>query len=297
MTIATDIAAYHVATKRVQVTSTSKALFGASGLLAEANPGNVRQIALIPAAAGVYYNFGTASAATGVIPAGGIVLNVSSAGVQCNALELYAAASTYVAVTIFEYGGTCQALGGGLTVLEANIGNVGLLNAAETEIDPSEAQATNTAFAAADMVTPAGAVRKDTEALPEDVANGDYVPLQTDATGSLRTTDDTANTSLASVLAAIRPAGAPTPIAAKTSGAGWDADSDEATIPANTLFLHVHVTEDTYLLANTSTDDPATACVYEGGQTHVLPCWGQTKLHYKQVAAAATITMTAFLAS
>jgi len=202
MTIATDFAAYHSATKRVQATSTSTLLFGTSGLLAEALPDNVRQIALIPAAGGVYYNWGTASAATGAIPAGGIVLDVASDGVQAAILHLYAATSTYVAVSLFEHSGSVVAIGGGLTVLEANLGNVGLLNAAETEIDPSEAQATNTAFTAADMVTPAGAVRKSTEALPEAVADGDYIPLQTDDTGSLRVTDDSANTSLAAMVKA-----------------------------------------------------------------------------------------------
>ena len=202
MTIATDFAAYHSATKRVQATSTSTLLFGTTGLLAEALPDNVRQIALIPAAGGVYYNWGTASAATGAIPAGGIVLDVASDGVQAAILHLYAATSTYVAVSLFEHSGSVVAIGGGLTVLEANLGNVGLLNAAETEIDPSEAQATNTAFTAADMVTPAGAVRKSTEALPEAVADGDYIPLQTDDTGSLRVTDDSANTSLAAMVKA-----------------------------------------------------------------------------------------------
>lgn len=143
---------------------------------------------------------------------------------------------------------------------EFNIGNVGLLNKAEVEIDPSEAQAANTAYVAADKLTPiggvksatrhtaaeletfadddwvpvgvtdvhelrtrdddantdldtlvtdakisnvaaaaadrlagAGAVRKDTEALPEAVADGDWVALQVDVTGSLRVTDDTGN--------------------------------------------------------------------------------------------------------
>ena len=75
--------------------------------------------------------------------------------------------------------------------LDLDIGNVGLLNAADGRVDPSEGQAANTAYAAADKVTPSGAVRVvATDTLPEEVADRDWTPLQTDATGKLRTRDD-----------------------------------------------------------------------------------------------------------
>jgi hypothetical protein len=86
--------------------------------------------------------------------------------------------------------------------LDLDIGNVGLLNSADARINPAESRVSNVAAAAGDNLSPSGAVRKDTEALPEAVADGDWVALQTDATGSLRVTDDSAHsvgTSMTSV--------------------------------------------------------------------------------------------------
>lgn len=84
-------------------------------------------------------------------------------------------------------------------LIEANIGNVGLLNKAESEIDPAEGRISNVAAASADVLSPSGLVRKDTRALPEGVANGDWVAMQGTSTGELRVRDDDANTDLAAI--------------------------------------------------------------------------------------------------
>jgi len=85
--------------------------------------------------------------------------------------------------------------------LEINIGNVGILDKAEAEIEPAGGQKSNVAAAAADQLAASGLVRKDTRALPEAVANGDWVAMQGTATGDLRTRDDDANTDLDAMVA------------------------------------------------------------------------------------------------
>lgn len=89
-----------------------------------------------------------------------------------------------------------------LSGLEVNLGNVGLLNAAETEIDPSEAQAANTAYVAADKLTPIGGVKsaaRHTAAELETFADDDWVPVGVTAVHELRTRDDDANTVLGAI--------------------------------------------------------------------------------------------------
>ena len=87
-----------------------------------------------------------------------------------------------------------------------------------------------------------------------------------------------------------------TPLGAKTAGAAWDADSGELAIADDAELLHVHTTEDVYLLVNSSTDDPTVnGAVYAADQTHVVPCRGCTRLHYKRAGASdATISVSAF---
>jgi len=77
-----------------------------------------------------------------------------------------------------------------------------------------------------------------------------------------------------------------------TTGTSWDEDSNEAAIPANAVSLDVHVTQDCYLFADTSTGDPATdPAIYTGGVTHRIPVAGCTKLHYKR-AGTNNVTIT-----
>ncbi|KKK56957.1 hypothetical protein LCGC14_3059320, partial [marine sediment metagenome] len=71
-----------------------------------------------------------------------------------------------------------------------NIGNVGLLDVNENEIDPSGGGISNIAAAAGQMLAATGVVRKDTPALPEAVADGDWVAAQANALGEMRVTDD-----------------------------------------------------------------------------------------------------------
>lgn len=83
-------------------------------------------------------------------------------------------------------------------------------------------------------------------------------------------------------------------VASKATTTNWDANT-EFTIPAEAVFLHVYVDQDMYLFADTSTDNPTTAgCVYSAAQTHVIPCRGQTKLHYKSLSAVGNVYVTAF---
>ena len=126
---------------------------------------------------------------------------------------------------------------------------------------------------------------------------GSYVRQDSTGTMALETGGNLA--AAATSAAAIADSMAPTACAAlgaKTAGAAWDADSDELTIPADTELLHVYTDEDVYLLVDASADDPATdGAIYVGGQTHVVPCSGSTKLHYKRAGASdAAVAVTAF---
>ncbi|MCE5327894.1 MAG: hypothetical protein LLG01_15920 [Planctomycetaceae bacterium] len=83
------------------------------------------------------------------------------------------------------------------------------------------------------------------------------------------------------------PSGVSTPLAALATTNAWDANGELA-IPAGTLFLYVYPSEDMFLVANTSADDPAAGAdgvFYAKGQVHMIPCRGQTKLHQKNVTA------------
>ena len=87
-----------------------------------------------------------------------------------------------------------------------------------------------------------------------------------------------------------------TPLGAKTAQAAWD-NGDELTIPADTEFLHVYTDEDVYLLVNSLTADPAGSdpAIYVGGATHVIPCRGNTKLHFKRASGSnAALAVSAF---
>jgi hypothetical protein len=88
-------------------------------------------------------------------------------------------------------------------------------------------------------------------------------------------------------------------LASKTAGAGWDADSDELSIPASTAFVAVSADEPFYLSFNNSTADPAVdGVLYYGEQVYRIPCFEQYLMHYKRGGSSdATITVTAFVAS
>jgi len=83
--------------------------------------------------------------------------------------------------------------------------------------------------------------------------------------------------------------------AATTTSTSWDTDTAELTLPANAVFVDVYCTTETYILCNTSADDPAvTPSCYPLLATSRIPCRGQTKLHYKAKTDAGTISGTAF---
>lgn len=110
---------------------------------------------------------------------------------------------------------------------------------------------------------------------------------------------------LEAILAAVRPSlslfGG-----SKTAGAGWDADTGEIDLTVGGTitpqFIDVGFTKGVYLVANTSTSDPASnpAAYFVGsttadGNTVRLPCFGQTKLHYKNATGDnATVSVTVY---
>jgi hypothetical protein len=88
-------------------------------------------------------------------------------------------------------------------------------------------------------------------------------------------------------------------LASKTAGSGWDADSDELSIPASTAFVAVSADETFYLAFNNSTDDPTVdGVLFQADQVYRIPCFQQSLMHYKRGGSSdATITVTAFVAS
>jgi hypothetical protein len=95
------------------------------------------------------------------------------------------------------------------TVLGTIDADTGAIKTA-TELADDVVHAEDEQYTAADKGTGILAVRKDTEAQAGSAADGDYVPLQTDSTGSLRVTDDSANTSLTAAAADLALIEAPT---------------------------------------------------------------------------------------
>jgi len=127
---------------------------------------------------------------------------------------------------------------------DVELGEVQLNNAAGTTINPATAenqaaqvQAANSVWANGDLVTPAGAVRKDTRALPEAVADGDWTALQTTATGELRVRDDDNITAQASLLAAVEPFSSATPITYTFDAENLAGGSVTAGIPSRKVLL------------------------------------------------------------
>ena len=76
----------------------------------------------------------------------------------------------------------------------------------------------------------------------------------------------------------------------------WDANT-EVSITAGAHFLHVYTSDNAMrLICDTTTSDPTVNCaIYTADTTHVIPCKGQTKLHYKTPNAGETgrISVTA----
>ena len=85
-----------------------------------------------------------------------------------------------------------------------------------------------------------------------------------------------------------------TALGAKTATTAWDANT-ELSITANSHFVDVWCAEDMYIICNILTADPSTdPAIYRGGDTHRIPCRGQTKLHYKAATTGGIISVTAF---
>ena len=111
MTIATDWAAYYMAQKALTVTSTSTVITGTAGLAGEDIPSDVNHITIQPSGGKVYWNLGTASTSTALIPSDGIVINAPSAP-ALRGVELYSPTGATALVTFGGPGGKVV-LGGG----------------------------------------------------------------------------------------------------------------------------------------------------------------------------------------
>ncbi len=83
--------------------------------------------------------------------------------------------------------------------LDLDIGNVGLLDAADGRISPAESRVSNVAFAAGDNLAPLGAVRKNSPAQSEAVAANDWGSLIMTATSELWTSDYAGNVLLGTI--------------------------------------------------------------------------------------------------
>ena len=83
----------------------------------------------------------------------------------------------------------------------------------------------------------------------------------------------------------------------KTTTTSWD-NGTEFSITANSHFVFVWLDEDTHIICDSSTGDPSgaadNACIFRGGDTHKIPCRGQTKLHFKGVTAGGKINVNAY---
>jgi len=79
----------------VTAAATSKTL----AALAVVVPADVRRVQLVPHAAGVHWAIGSASAATCVVPTGGLLLPIDKA--VADAVQLYAAGDTKCDVVVF----------------------------------------------------------------------------------------------------------------------------------------------------------------------------------------------------
>ncbi len=110
MTIATDFTAYGMATKQLTVTTTSTKITGASGLAAEDIPGQAGHLVLQPEGE-VYWNMGTATANTPLVPAEGLIVNGPSAP-ALRSIELYSPTGAKCQAT-FGGQGARLVLGGG----------------------------------------------------------------------------------------------------------------------------------------------------------------------------------------
>jgi len=103
---------------------------------------------------------------------------------------------------------------------------------------------------------------------------------------------------IADLAAALAPA-ANAPLGSKTADTtNWDNDSGEFDLTnggaITPQFAHVYCAEDTWIVADTSDTDPTAGAVYTGGLTHVVPCRGKTRLHYKAVSANGRVDVTVF---
>lgn len=176
--------------------------------------------------------------------------------------------------------------------VEANLGQVGLNNKAEEEINPAVSVVEDAAHVGGESINPVGGVRTDTRAALAGTT-GDWAPVQLTATGDQRTRDDDLNTDMDTLLLYISPP-VQTALGTKATSAAWDANT-ELTIPANAIFVDVYCTTETHLICNTSADDPTTdpSC-YPLLATSRIPCRGQTKLHYKALTTVGAIYVTAF---
>lgn len=154
----------------------------------------------------------------------------------------------------------------------------------DTLIAATPNKASNVAAGAGDILSPTGIVRKDTRALPEAVADGDWVAAQATATGDVRVRDDDAVTILTAQALLISPVVSTGLAAVATTDAEWTS----ITLTANVVFADVSLTAgDAYMVAQTATPgDADTGAIFYAGIVYRIPCRGRTKIWIRRTAAA-----------
>ena len=162
--------------------------------------------------------------------------------------------------------------------VSANIGNVGLLDAAEAEINPAKEDG--------NLATLAGAVG-GTE-MQVDIVDAGTLALEAG--------------NLATLLGVMSPTAYDGFAAVKTAASDvWDGGQGSFDMEAGSLSaittayeVHVHVDQDAYLWTdNTSANSacPVACAIYAGGVTHEIKCRGNQYLHFKNAAAGVNVTV------
>lgn len=155
-----------------------------------------------------------------------------------------------------------------------NVGNVGLVNAAEVEISPAVSVVEDAAHASGEAINPVAAVQTTTRAALA-TTTGDWTPLQTNANGELRVRSDDNCKGL------VVPQ---TDVTVSDAVAVWNA---ALAIPAAVLAVRVFTDAACYVVVNAT----ATRIANASGGAPVpadklidIPCVGCTYLHLAKVA-------------
>jgi len=174
---------------------------------------------------------------------------------------------------------------------DIDIGDVHLLSITDARIEPSEAQAANTAYVAADKLTPIGGIKSATRHTAtelETFADDDYVPVGVTAVHELRVRDDDANTLLGGMV----PTGATALNTAATTGVGT---VDVITLTASTIYVDIRFdTAAHYATPGVSPPTTLYGAPYQPGITYRIQTFKTTNLYVESVGAAGAYHVTCY---